>query len=351
MAALFQDSLILSVRKPIDLTSRFLNIPLVTPSGPDADLRLSAKMGYLTSATEKTSSSSSVPAIYRTHLEPPSCRHGTYSLCLGTPRANSFCIHYHWSLHQCNSTRHLEPWKVLWNIAEPLFDEYGRALQSRDFNPSPEPYFKAPSQRARLRTQSGRLSGHFKLETPILRLHNIQVKALNIHVTGVVTALTRLLRCLITPLTTTSISGVITAVADIVTLVLRTIGLGSFLSFLQGALTPLCALSGTTTIPGCTTLLTGNQTCSAPISITFPDTLNLSRCLNQTLLLCQNGAIATDGLLINVINTVTCLLTSLLTTNPGTSINGLVCLIAGLLQAVPGLNFLGFFLRLTFGCS
>ncbi|XP_070378940.1 uncharacterized protein [Dermacentor albipictus] len=188
----------------------------------------------------------------------------------------------------------------------------------------------------------------------ILNLGRCFGKSLNLcstSTTGVVTALTRLLTCLITPLTTTSISGVITAVADIVTLVLRTIGLGSFLSFVQGALTPLCALGGTTTIPGCTTLLTGNQTCSAPISITLPDTLNLSRCLNQTLLLCQNGAIATDGLLINVINTVTCLLTSLLTTNPGTSINGLVCLVAGLLQAVPGLNFLGFFLRLTFGCS
>ncbi|XP_075558618.1 uncharacterized protein LOC142590413 isoform X1 [Dermacentor variabilis] len=72
------------------------------------------------------------PAIYRTRLEPPSCRHGTYSLCLGTPCANSLCLHYHWSLHQYNSTRHLEPWKVLWNIAEPLFDEYDWSRDGSD---------------------------------------------------------------------------------------------------------------------------------------------------------------------------------------------------------------------------
>lgn len=167
---------------------------------------------------------------------------------------------------------------------------------------------------------------------------------------GVVAALTRLLTCLITPLTTTSIAGLVTALADVISLVLNTIGFGFLVTTLQGALTPLCALGGSTVIPGCATLLTRNQTCAAPISLSLPSTFNVSTCVNQTLLLCQNGTLATDRLLLNVLNTVTCLLTSILTTNPGTTINGLVCLVAGLLQAIPVLGFFGFFLRLTFGC-
>ncbi|XP_075559667.1 uncharacterized protein LOC142591184 [Dermacentor variabilis] len=168
---------------------------------------------------------------------------------------------------------------------------------------------------------------------------------------GIATALTKLLTCLFTPLASTSGSGAVTAFLNVITLFLRTIGLGSVLSTVQGALTPLCALGGTTVIPGCTTLLSANQTCSAPISITLPDTFNASRCLNQTLLLCQNGTPATDQLVLNVINTVTCLFTSLLTTNPGTNITGLACLVAGFLQAVPGLNLLAAFLRFSSGCS
>ncbi|KAL1469987.1 hypothetical protein MTO96_004607 [Rhipicephalus appendiculatus] len=157
-------------------------------------------------------------------------------------------------------------------------------------------------------------------------------------------------QCLITPLTTTSIAGLLTALTDIITIVLRTSGLSFLLPFLQGALTPLCVLGGSTVIPGCTTLLTRNQTCAAPISISLPDTLNVSRCVNQTLLLCQNGTLATDRLLMNVFNTVTCLLTSVLTTNPGTTINGLVCLVLGLLQTIPFVGFFTIFVRAAFGC-
>ncbi|XP_037522142.1 uncharacterized protein LOC119399399 [Rhipicephalus sanguineus] len=167
---------------------------------------------------------------------------------------------------------------------------------------------------------------------------------------GLVTALTKLLSCLFTPLTSTSGLGALTAFTDVITIVLRTIGFGSVLTSVQSALTPLCALGGSTVVPGCTTLLTGNQTCSAPISISLPDTFNVSRCLNQTLLLCQSGSQATDQLLLNVINTITCLLTSVITTNPGTSINGLVCLVSRMLQAVPGLNLFTFFLGLAFNC-
>ncbi|XP_075726255.1 uncharacterized protein LOC142767895 [Rhipicephalus microplus] len=165
-----------------------------------------------------------------------------------------------------------------------------------------------------------------------------------------VTALTKLLSCLFTPLFSTSGLGAVTAFIDVITIVLRTIGLGSLLTGMQSALTPLCALGGSTAIPGCTTLLTGNQTCSAPISISLSDTFNVSKCLNQTLILCQNGSQATDQLLLNTINTITCLLTSAITTNPGTSMNGLVCLVARMLEPVPGINLFAGFLRFLFRC-
>ncbi|XP_075724434.1 uncharacterized protein LOC142767095 [Rhipicephalus microplus] len=103
---------------------------------------------------------------------------------------------------------------------------------------------------------------------------------------GLVTALTKLLTCLATPLTSTSGIGGVTAFTDIITIVLRSLGLGTFLGGFQSALTPLCALGGSTVVPGCATLLTGNQTCSSPISISLPDAFGLSRCLNQTLNVC-----------------------------------------------------------------
>ncbi|KAH8036458.1 hypothetical protein HPB51_000591 [Rhipicephalus microplus] len=112
-------------------------------------------------------------------------------------------------------------------------------------------------------------------------------------------------RCALRRYTSKTGLGAVTAFIDVITVVLRIIGLGSLLTGMQSALTPLCALGGSTAIPGCTTLLTGNQTCSAPISISLSDTFNVSKCLNQTLILCQNGSQATDQLLLNTINTIT----------------------------------------------
>ncbi|KAL3204354.1 hypothetical protein MRX96_041225, partial [Rhipicephalus microplus] len=68
------------------------------------------------------------------------------------------------------------------------------------------------------------------------------------------------------------------------------------------------------------------------------------QCLNQTLNVCQNGSQATDQMVLSTINTITCLLTSVVAANPGTSTSGLTCLIARLIQNVPGLNLLTFFL-------
>ncbi|KAK8774611.1 uncharacterized protein LOC144101658 [Amblyomma americanum] len=162
---------------------------------------------------------------------------------------------------------------------------------------------------------------------------------------GIIAALTKLVTCLATALTTTSIAGAATALFQIISLVLNLSGLGFLLSLVN--LTPLCAITNT---PGCLTLLNGNATCTTPISITLPDTANISRCVNQTLLLCQNGALATDRLLMNLINTLTCLLTTLLTSNPGSLLNGLACALAGLIPALPGLSFFGTTIKLLFRC-
>ncbi|XP_077489435.1 uncharacterized protein LOC144100333 [Amblyomma americanum] len=166
-------------------------------------------------------------------------------------------------------------------------------------------------------------------------------------VTGIVTALTKLVTCLITALTSTSVAGAIAALFQIISLVLNLAGFGFLIPFVNLVLLPLCVITGTA---GCTTLLNANATCTAPISITLPDTLNIGRCVNQTLLLCQNGAIATDRLVMNLINTVTCLLTTLLGTNPGTLLNGLGCAVAALFQPIPFVNIVSFLLRGALNC-
>ncbi|XP_077491797.1 uncharacterized protein LOC144102386 [Amblyomma americanum] len=142
--------------------------------------------------------------------------------------------------------------------------------------------------------------------------------------------------------------GAITALFQVISLVLNLTGLGFLLTLTDGVLPALCAITNTS---GCETLLNGNTTCAAPISVTLPDTLNVSRCVNQTLLLCQNGTLASDRLVINVISTVTCLLTTLLGTNPGNMLNGLGCIVAGLIDRIPILNIGAFFLRALFRCT
>lgn len=175
-------------------------------------------------------------------------------------------------------------------------------------------------------------------------------------VSGIVTALTKVLQCLVTTLSTTSLLGVVAALLNLINFALSFLGLSTLFSVVTGLVTaPLCAISG---VPNCLTLLSGNQSCTAPISLTLPSALNVQQCLNQTLLLCQNGAPATDRLVLNLINTLTCLLQSLLGTNPGSMINGVICLVIGVLSNLLGaIPLIGLILRAfltipaqTFGC-
>lgn len=176
-------------------------------------------------------------------------------------------------------------------------------------------------------------------------------------VSGIVTALTKVLQCLVSTLSTTSFLGVVAALLNLISFVLSFIGLSPLFSVVTGFLTaPLCAISG---VPNCLPLLSGNQSCTDPITLTLPGVLNVSQCLNQTLLLCQNGQPATDKLVLNIFNTLTCLLQSLLGTNPGSMINSSICLIIGVLNTLFGrIPFIGIFLQAflnipsqTFGCT
>ncbi|XP_077545357.1 uncharacterized protein LOC144158374 [Haemaphysalis longicornis] len=176
-------------------------------------------------------------------------------------------------------------------------------------------------------------------------------------VSGIVTALTKVLQCLVTTLGNTSLLGLVAALLDFINFGLSFIGLSSLFSVVTGFVTaPLCAISG---VPNCLTLLSGNQSCTNPVSLTLPSTLNVGKCLNQTLLLCQNGQPATDRLLLNLLNTLTCLLQSLLGTNPGSMINSSICLILLMLSAMFGtIPFFGPIFRAfltipaqTFGCG
>ncbi|XP_077545348.1 uncharacterized protein LOC144158371 isoform X1 [Haemaphysalis longicornis] len=114
-------------------------------------------------------------------------------------------------------------------------------------------------------------------------------------VSGIVTALTKVLQRLVTTLGNTSLLGLVAALLDFINFGLSFIVLSSLFSVVTGFLTaPLCAISG---VPNRLTLLSGNQSCTDPVSLTLPSTLNegkvaahspwlCKQCLNQTLLLC-----------------------------------------------------------------
>ncbi|XP_075559927.1 uncharacterized protein LOC142591484 [Dermacentor variabilis] len=64
-------------------------------------------------------------------------------------------------------------------------------------------------------------------------------------------------------------------------------------------LTPLCSTVNKT---GCAELLSGNETCKEPIYISLPDTLNVSKCINESFMICENGSLTSDSQVQSVIN-------------------------------------------------
>ncbi|XP_077490947.1 uncharacterized protein LOC144101687 [Amblyomma americanum] len=153
--------------------------------------------------------------------------------------------------------------------------------------------------------------------------------------------LEKLIQCLITELTNINAVGAVSAFLDIIKLVFSLLGVD--VRTLTNLIKPLCVVAN---VPGCTTILSGSNTCSQPISIKLPGNLNLEQCLDDTLLVCKNGDLATDELLVNLVKAIACLLNALLGSDPGSLINGLACILADLLHSAANANVV---LKLTLG--
>ncbi|XP_037522101.1 uncharacterized protein LOC119399358 [Rhipicephalus sanguineus] len=152
----------------------------------------------------------------------------------------------------------------------------------------------------------------------------------------------QLVQCLVTTLTQINAVGAVAALIDIVGIVLGV--LGANLSGLTNLLMPLCA---EVNVPGCITLLSPDDTCTAPINVSLPDNLNLGECLNDTLLLCKDGEPVTDTVLLKLVEAVVCVLNNLLETSSEGVLNGLACAVVELLSgAAANANFL---LKITLG--
>ncbi|KAK8760654.1 hypothetical protein V5799_028080 [Amblyomma americanum] len=138
------------------------------------------------------------------------------------------------------------------------------------------------------------------------------------------------------------VMGTVSALFEIIRVVLSALDLG--LLDLSKVIKPLCEV---TSLPGCTTLLTGDQMCAEPISITLPEELNLEQCFSDTLLLCEDGEEATDSVLLKLVDSVACVLQELLTgEDAGNLVQGLACTILDLLNSALGTNPM---LRMTLG--
>ncbi|XP_077554666.1 uncharacterized protein LOC144169410 isoform X2 [Haemaphysalis longicornis] len=145
----------------------------------------------------------------------------------------------------------------------------------------------------------------------------------------IVNALVDVVECIIPALLSTNALGALAALLDIISIVVTAVG--GQLGDLQKLLKPLCEVAH---VPGCLKLLTKGETCKAPISVTLPGNLNLAKCLDNSLLLCEEGKLATDGLVLQLIKALACLLTELFGSSPGDLIFRLASAVVGFLCAV-----------------
>lgn len=145
-------------------------------------------------------------------------------------------------------------------------------------------------------------------------------------VDDILEAVIKLVQCLVSALTTINVVGALSALIDIISVVLSVLGIN--LSSITRLLTPLCAVSN---VRGCKKLLSGDYICSAPINISLPGNLNLGQCLTDTLILCEEGKPATDAVLVKLVEALACLLNELLGSASSGVLDGLVCTVLELL--------------------
>uniref|UniRef100_A0A224Y0R4 23 kDa family member n=1 Tax=Rhipicephalus zambeziensis TaxID=60191 RepID=A0A224Y0R4_9ACAR len=129
-----------------------------------------------------------------------------------------------------------------------------------------------------------------------------------------------IVECLVTTLLTINVLGALAALIDILSVVLSVFGIS--LTGILKLLTPLCCVSK---VPGCITLLSGDDVCTEPINITLPGELNLGQCLTNTLILCKAGEPVTDEVLVKLVKALACLLSTTLQSASGSVPDDLLC--------------------------
>lgn len=139
----------------------------------------------------------------------------------------------------------------------------------------------------------------------------------------------KLVGCLGDALLALNVRGALAALLQVVQIVLSALELR--LGILSDLINPLCAVSN---VPGCMTIFSESTTCLQPIVVNLPSGFNLEQCLTSTVLLCKKGTVATDELLVNLIQAVVCLLNTLLGSEPQHHIKGLGCVVSDLLTGV-----------------
>lgn len=109
--------------------------------------------------------------------------------------------------------------------------------------------------------------------------------------------------CLLNALVTTDIAGGVAAFSELASVVVYNVvpkqWANSLHEDMMNRLTPLCSTVNKT---GCAELLSGNETCKEPIYISLPDTLDVSKCINESFMFCENGSLTSDSQVQSVIN-------------------------------------------------
>ncbi|XP_037523649.1 uncharacterized protein LOC119400754 [Rhipicephalus sanguineus] len=174
-------------------------------------------------------------------------------------------------------------------------------------------------------------------------------------VDDVLSALVDVVQCLVTTLATINAVGALSALIDIVSIVLSVLGIS--LSSVTKVLKPLCCVSQ---VPGCITLLSGDDVCTEPINVTLPGELNLGQCLTDTLILCEAGEPVTDEVLMKLVEALVCLLKATLESASGSVPDDLVCALITLITGAAAnanlvlklaLNGLAATLNLSVSCA
>lgn len=140
---------------------------------------------------------------------------------------------------------------------------------------------------------------------------------------GAAQTIVQLLNCTITGITKFNIGTQIALLESIFTSVLSSAGLGYIADVIYAA----ChSLFGIVPLINCNALQLGNATsCDSPITLSFPNALNLGKCVSLSVPVCNPGQALSTSALTGYFNILMCLVQAALNTNADDIVSQLVC--------------------------